>query len=687
MKSLVSRIYKTVVQKTFMLPILAFISITALVFTLWDKSVLDYQVWVKSQIQQAGEITTQEFISSVRKEIIQIENLKNRIQFTEGNHQKFWDQDVNMLLEQSNSIKFVEWIDTSMVVRKVNPTKGNEDILNLDISNLNYRNEEWIAHTLDSSINITPWIKLTQGGNALLIDVPTYYDNKFQGTVTAGMDFTSNFNKFAARLRDYCVELRDDKGTLIFEYNEDKKAVTDSSFIFTKQLTIDYLEKHFWHLKIYPTNDLLFLTNKRTFINYTLIFGITLSFLISMLIYFYLKALNATSRVLNINRKLANVNTSLNIQKQKAEEASIAKTDFLSNMSHEIRTPLHAILGFIQVLKGSKLEEKDKEYVNLMDKSSNNLLTIVNDILEIHKIESGAISLEEHLFCPSKKLQELIETYAYHFKEKGLTLNLNLVEPAGLNVKSDMSKYSQIITNLLKNALKFTIDGGVEVEYKEERIAEKLKISIIIKDSGIGISKNKLKSIFNRFTQIESSLKKQHEGSGLGLSISKDFAELLDGSITVISKPESGSSFTFNAMLNISDQNMLQINETFDNLKLPHLKVLVVDDNTINVIVLKKLLQDIDIQVDAVSNGQMAIDKFRTEDYQLILMDVHMPQMDGYEATSIIREEDDKIIIIGLSANVTSTAIQKALDSGMTNYLTKPFTKERLYKLILTYFT
>lgn len=687
MKINMSQIYDAVLQRIFVLPILALTSIAVLVITIWDKSIDDYQVWVKQQIQLTGELTTQEFIAHINKEIVQLENLKNRLEFTNGDYHKYWDKEVNTILKQSDAIKFVEWIDSSMVIRKIHPLKGNEAALNLDISKIDYRKKEWESHSIDSSINVTPWSKMTQGGYAFLIDIPAYYNNTFQGTASAGMDFTNSFNTFSTSLKDYAIELRDNKGVLFYEYNTKNRALIDDSFVYKSDLTIDYLDKQFWSLKLYPTNELLFFTNKRAFINYMLLFGIILSLLISMLIYFYLKALRETKRALSINKKLANVNFRLNKQKQKAEQASKAKTDFLSNMSHEIRTPLHAILGFIQVLKSSNLKESDKEYVALMDKSSNNLLAIVNDILEIHKIESGNIILEKHLFCPSEKLKELIDTYEYHFKQKGLYINLSFLNNESYSVISDMNKYSQIITNLLKNALKFTVNGGVEVTYNEEKIEEKLSIKIQVKDSGIGISKSKLKTIFDRFTQIESSLKKEYEGSGLGLAISKDFAELLNGSITVDSFENKGSVFTFTGIMEISEKQSYQFGETYENFKLPNINVLVVDDNKINVTVLRKLLEDIDIHVDSVENGQLALDRFKENKYNLILMDIHMPKMDGYEATQIIRKQDSDVIIIGLSANVTSTAIQKALDSGMNNYITKPFTKERLYRLIATYFT
>ncbi|MFC4722298.1 response regulator [Geojedonia litorea] len=644
-------------------------------------------VWVKEQITQTGNLATQEFQSIVRSDIARLENLKKRLEFTDGEYYLNWEQDATMLIEQNASFKFLEWIDSSMIIRKINPLKGNEAALNLDVSKVAYRKDEWIKHSLDSTTNITQWAKLTQGGYAFLVDVPVYFKDRFQGTITAGMDFTEHFNKFATPLKDYSIELRDNEGTLFYEFNPLNKNTSNKNLIYETSFFTDISDRQGWSFKLYPTDKLL-LAERLSFINFALGIGILLSLLISLLIYFYLRAKKETKRALDSNIKLSKANEKLEKERKKAEKASKAKTEFLSNMSHEIRTPLHAILGFIQVLKQGDLNATDQSYIDLMDKSSNNLLSIVNDILEIDKIESGNVILEDTYFNPAQKIKDLLEIYKFHFSEKNLYIHTNFQEPYGINVMGDQNKFSQIVINILKNALKFTTEGGIKVEYSEVKIKNHLKVNVSIEDTGIGIPKNKLNTIFNRFTQIDGSLKKQHEGSGLGLAISKDLAALLGGTISAKSILNQGSIFEISVLLKITEnQNKFNISETFNNINLSHLHVLIVDDNKINVIVLKKLLEDLSIKVDIAYNGKIAVEKVESNNYQLVLMDIHMPEMDGFEATTIIRKLNTDLIIFGLSANVTTQAISKALDCGMNNYLTKPFTKERLYKLLLTYFS
>ncbi|WP_338733014.1 response regulator [Mangrovimonas cancribranchiae] len=667
-------------------PIAIFIGLSTVAYFIWDKSIHDYQVRVKEQIQLTGTLSTKEFIKTINKEVQRIENLKNRLEISEGDYHKYWKKETNMILNQSHSAKFIEWIDSSMIITKITPIKENIEAIGLDISTVDYRRDDWIKHSKQKTINITPWSKMTQGGYAFLIDVPTYYNNAFQGTVTSGMDFTQNFNEFSKGLENFCIELTDHNGTAFYSYNMTKKAHVDNSYTFSSLLKADKLKNQDWKLKLYPTKELLSSTEERTFINYTLLFGLMLSFLLSLLSYFYHKSLKETQKALDSNTRLANLNLSLKKEKQKAEEASKAKTDFLSNMSHEIRTPLHAILGFIQILKQGNFSDNEREYIGLMDKSSKNLLAIVNDILEIHKIESGTVTLEESSFSPLKKVKDITDTFQLQFEEKNLFLKTNLTQNAGIKAYGDKNKFSQVFTNLLKNALKFTEKGGINVSYTEQLIDDKLKVKVSIKDTGVGIPKSKLKTIFKRFTQLDSSLKKQHEGSGLGLAISKEFSELLNGNITVESSEDNGSTFVFTSSFKVSDNQEHVIDKSIDDLQLEHLKVLIVDDNNINVIVLKKLLEEVNIQVDIANNGLEALKKTKTADYNLIFMDIHMPEMDGYEATKNIRKVNDHVVIIGLSANVTTTAIEKAINSGMTNYLTKPFVKERLYKLINMYF-
>lgn len=676
-------------KKVTFLPLVSFIITVLIVFTIWNKALKTYNLLIEENVLQTGNLISKEFKNIIKTDIARLKNLKHRIEFTNGAYLEHWEKDASMLLEQNLSFKFLEWIDSSMVIRKITPIAGNENAINLDISKIEYRRNEWIKHSLDSTVNITPWAKLTQGGHAFLVDIPVYFQNKFQGTITGGMDFKENFNKLAASLENqYAIELQDHKKTLFYDLNKHDKLETKYNYIFEDSILVDTLDNQKWQLKVTASNNLL-LSQGLTIANIALIIGLVLCFLTSLLIYFYLRAKAGTKLALESNFKLLKANEKSNNERNRAEKASLAKTEFLSNMSHEIRTPLHAILGFIELLKSSKLKKTDMEYLDLMGKSSSNLLNIVNDILDIEKIESGKIELTKTHFNPLEKIKELIEVNQFIFLKKNLFLKASFNKTYGFNVIGDESKLIQVVNNIIKNGLKFTNSGGVILSYKEKNIENnQLKITISIKDTGIGIPKNRINTIFERFTQVENSIKKQYEGSGLGLAISKIFINMMGGEISVKSTPNVGTKFKFDVIFPIAqNEEKVRPNNTQKNINLKDLNVLIVDDNNINIIVLKKFLEDVGIKADSAKNGRLALEKYKEKPYQLIFMDIHMPEMDGWETTKEIRKINNDIIIFGLSANVTTEAIDKALESGMNNYLSKPFKKEHLYKLLHFHFS
>ena len=680
--------FKKLNKKVAFLPLASFIITVLIVFTVWDKALNTYNLLIEENVFQSGHLISTEFKNILKTDIARLENLKKRIEFTNGLYMEHWEKDASMLLEQNQSFKFLEWIDSTMVIRKIMPLVGNENAVNLDISKIKYRKNEWIQHSKDGSANITPWVKLTQGGNAFLVDIPVYFKDKFQGTITGGMDFSENFNKLVTSLENqYTIELFDHEETLFYDLNKNDKLDTKHNYVFKDSILVDALDNHKWLLKVSPSNNLL-LAQGLTIANIALIVGLVLCFLISFLIYFYLRAKSVTKLALESNFKLLKANENLNNSRKRAEKASLAKTEFLSNMSHEIRTPLHAILGFIELLKNSKLKKTELDYLNLMEKSSSNLLNIVNDILDIEKIESGKIELTEIQFNPLEKIIELIEVNQFIFLKKNLYLKAKFNKTNGISVIGDESKLMQIVNNIVKNGLKFTNTGGVTLSYNEKVIDKnKLRVTISIKDTGIGIPDDRINTIFERFTQVENSIKKQYEGSGLGLAISKIFINMMGGEITVKSIPEKGTKFKFDVIFPIAQNQKQEIKPNKQkSINLSDLNVLIADDNNLNIIVLKKFLEDSGIKADTAKNGKIALEKFKEKTYQLIFMDIHMPEMDGWEATKEIRKFDKEVVIFGLSANVTKEAIDKALESGMNNYLSKPFKKENLYKLLYFHF-
>ncbi|WP_157207380.1 ATP-binding protein [Mariniflexile maritimum] len=673
------------IQLDLIIAITTFFTLVSLILLIYNASLNKHFAVIENNLMHTGKLISKEFGNIVHSDISWLENIRSRLEHTDGAYFNNWEHDANLLLKQNNSFKFIEWIDSLMIIRKINPLKGNEQALNLDISKIGYRKDTWLNHAKTGKTNITSWVNLTQSGQSFLVDVPVNFQNRFQGTITAGMNFNSNFNRLVHYLdKQYTIEVYDDKNVLFYTINEAIKQPTKRNLHYSSTITIDAAQQKIWRLNIYPTKNLL-LAEKRATIDIALAFGLFMAIIIASLIYFYLQAINGRKRTNKINASLKKLNKQLSKEKNKAHKASKAKTDFLSNMSHEIRTPLHAIIGLIELLKDEGLNDTSKEYVDLMDKSSSNLLGIVNDILEIEKIESGITELDKQVFCPTKKIKELIEVNHFLFVKKNLYLKTNFENTNNLTVIGDAHKMLQVVNNVLKNALKFTKEGGVSITCEETIIENKLQLIVTIEDTGIGIPKNKISTIFNRFTQIENSVKKQYEGSGLGLAICKNLVAMMDGDIVVESEYHKGSKFTVSFMFDITYET-IKHDEHKINIDNTHINALLVDDNKLNIIVLKKFLLDIGIPSDTAENGKIALEKIQDNNYQLIFMDIHMPEMDGWEATRIIRQTNKDVIIFGLSANVTSEAINKALESGMNNYLTKPFKKEPLYKLLQFHF-
>ena len=674
-------------KREILIPFFSFLFLNLLVLFLWDQSVDAQKSALQNRVQNSGELLSQKFLSIIKRDIQSLENLKDRLQITNGKYFDYWEHDAELILQQNASFKFVEWIDNLMIIRKISPKKGNEAAIGLDISKVDYRRDEWIRHSLDSSTNITPWSKMTQGGNAFLVDVPVYFEGEFKGTISAGMDFQKNLDDFAENLPDYSIEIRDENNSIFYTQNQPKAQEGGQDFIYTNVLKIDTLDNQNWSIKVTPVSP-SFLSDKSSSINHMLIFGIVLSTLMSLLVYFHLRTKLETSRAVRANKKLKVTNKKLSTQRNRAERASRAKTEFLSNMSHEIRTPLNGILGLIQLLKSSSTPNNQAHYLDLMDQSSKNLLALVNDVLEIDKIESGEITLNEMVFTPSKAVRILVSQFKNEFEAKNLYLNLDLYSSSQISVIGDEGKFNQVVINLLKNALKFTSRGGANVVYKEALKDGCLDITLKVSDTGIGIPQYNLSKIFKRFTQIDQGIKKKHEGSGLGLAISQNLIELMGGKISVESQLDKGSEFMINVPFKLSNTQPQNItNNDISNLNFAELKILVVDDNNINVLVLTKLLANLGVKSDTANDGMSAVKMAKNKRYHLIFMDIHMPFMDGYEATRLIRDNNPHVLIVGLSADVTKEAINKSLELGMSDYLTKPLSKEKLQSLLIKYFS
>lgn len=378
--------------------------------------------------------------------------------------------------------------------------------------------------------------------------------------------------------------------------------------------------------------------------------------------------------------------------KAQAEQGLKAKNDFLSTMSHEIRTPLNSILGMTNIMLMEKPTEDQKEQLNVLLFSANNLLSIVNDILDYNKIDAGKIGFESIEMDLKNIAQKLIAGFNTLAKDKGIELKLDIDSTLNNHLIGDPTRTSQIIGNLVHNAIKFTKKGYVALRIKViEQDNQKVRLLIEVEDTGIGIASEKQQMIFDQFTQADNSTSRNFGGTGLGLAISKRLLELQGSDLKLKSETNKGSLFYFDISYPLAApklNNPIAIQSsapTEESKPLTGMTILLVEDNEVNILVAKTFLSKWGANIDIAQNGQEAVNKFNPALHKLILMDMHMPVMDGYEATRILRSRGVTTPIIALTASLPREIEVRIKETGIDDIVVKPFIPSELFKLILHY--
>ncbi|MFM9948054.1 MAG: ATP-binding protein [Saprospiraceae bacterium] len=371
---------------------------------------------------------------------------------------------------------------------------------------------------------------------------------------------------------------------------------------------------------------------------------------------------------------------------RESQRTIASKQQFLSNMSHEIRTPMTAIIGFTKVVLKTDLTENQREYITAIKTSSDALLILINDILDLAKVDAGKMTFEQNTFEMESDILAMLHLFDFKIQEKNLKLIKEYDAKIPKYLIGDSVRLNQIILNLMSNAIKFTSEGkiGLSVRLIDSN-EEKVTIEFAVTDTGIGMAENMIPTVFENFQQAASSISRQYGGTGLGLAIVKQLVERQGGTINVKSKLNEGSTFSFILSFqktNNEIESKLPIPET--KAKIKKIKILAAEDTPLNQMLLKIMLDDFGFERDIAENGKVAIEKLQTNSYDIILMDIQMPEMNGIEATVYIRNTmNSKIPIIALTADVTMADLEKFKAAGMNAHVAKPIDEKLLYNKIV----